>query len=100
MSRRKMLKKALRDSHWTLAKGREPEKLRPRTPVQFKRSNGRGLPRWRPTRAMTNHQPPDPWRLRQQPTWLKSSKLSAEAATAADFEWLHPLVGCHRNPGV
>jgi len=39
---------------------------------------------------MTNYQPPDPWRLRQQPTCLKSSKLSAEAAKATDFEWLQP----------
>ena len=37
-------------------------------PCHFRRGHGRGLPRWRPTRAMTNNQPPHPWRLRQQPT--------------------------------
>ena len=40
----------------------------PRTLCHFRRGHGRGLPRWRQTRVMTNHQPPDPWRLRQQPT--------------------------------
>ena len=35
--------------------------------------------------AMASHQP-GPWRLRQQPTWLKRSNWLAEAATAADFK--------------
>ena len=57
--------------------------LRPQTPMKCERGYGRGLttksslwkPRQCPTQAIASHKP-GPWRLRQQPTWLKSSNLA------------------------